>query len=265
MIITSKNETCLSPTSIVSLVPSITELLCHLHLADQITGVTKFCISPAHLRSQKVMIGGTKKLDRQKVISLQPDLIIANKEENTKADIETLAETLPVLLTDVNNLSDALEMIDSIGFLTNRIKESKQLIHNISSAFLKLQHSLAGQPKINVLYLIWQDPFMTVGGDTFISDMLSRAGFFNSFQADVRYPATSLAEIEIKDVDLILLSSEPFPFSQKHLLELQKAMPSQKFLLVDGEMFSWYGSRMLESPAYFEQLYQSASALIALN
>ena len=170
-----------------------------------------------------------------------------------------------MLLTDVNNLSDALKMIDSIGFLTNRTKESKQLINDISSAFLKLQNSLAGQPKIKVLYLIWQDPFMTVGGDTFINDMLSHAGFINSFQADIRYPVTSLAEIEIKDVDLILLSSEPFPFSQKHLLELQKTMPSQKFLLVDGEMFSWYGSKMLESLAYFEQLYQSAAALIVSN
>ena len=265
MIITSKNETCLSPASIVSLVPSITELLCHLNLADQISGVTKFCISPAHLRSQKVIVGGTKKLDMEKIISLQPDLIIANKEENTKADIETLAEALPVLVTDVNNLFDALEMIDSIGFLTNRIKESKQLINDITTAFLKLQHSLAGQPKIKVLYLIWQDPFMTVGGDTFISDMLSHAGFINGFQTDVRYPATSVTEIEIKNVDLILLSSEPFPFSQNHLLEFQKTMPSHKFLLVDGEMFSWYGSKMLESPAYFEQVYQSAAALIVSN
>ena len=265
MIIDPQNFENSKALSIVSLVPSITELLHHLHLEDEIVGITKFCISPPHLRSQKTIVGGTKKVDINKIFGLNPDLIIANKEENTKADIETLAENFPVLLTDVNDYNDALDMIETIGSITSKLPESKQLVQDITDAFLNLRSLVSKEPRIGVAYLIWQEPYMTVGGDTFISSMLHEAGFINRFQQDLRYPTTSLEDLEDMGVDVVLLSSEPFPFAQKHLLALQKAKPSMKFLLADGEMFSWYGSRMLQSPAYFEQLYKSASALFVLN
>jgi ABC-type Fe3+-hydroxamate transport system substrate-binding protein len=181
----------------------------------------------------------------------QPDLIIANKEENVKEQVEELAARYPVWISDVNNLEDACEMITQVGAMTGKERNALLLITKIRAKFSQLTtHS----PKTKVAYLIWQNPYMTVGGDTFIHSMIEAAGFENIFAGKQRYPEVTLDDLRVANCELLLLSSEPFPFKPKHREELQALLPNIKILLVDGEMFSWYGSRMAEAPAYFNKL-----------
>jgi ABC-type Fe3+-hydroxamate transport system substrate-binding protein len=240
------------PRSIVSLVPSITELLYTLQLDEQVTGITKFCIHPQSWFRQKNRIGGTKNININAIGELQPDLIIANKEENVKEQVEELAKQFPVFTTDVNNLDDALEMIKEIGAITGTSEKANHLISQINSAFTNLP---AKNHKPRTGYLIWRNPYMTIGKDTFIHDMLTRCGLTNIFANTTRYPA--IDTWQLAHCDLLLLSSEPYPFQQKHIDELQAHLPNTKIILVDGEMFSWYGSRLLHAPAYFTNLLKS--------
>jgi ABC-type Fe3+-hydroxamate transport system substrate-binding protein len=239
------------PKRIVSLVPSQTELLFDLGLETETIGITKFCIHPSNWFKTKERVGGTKTVNIDKVHQLQPDLIIANKEENIKEQIEALAADYPVWISDVNNLQDALQMIADIGTLTGKSAVANTLISNINKAFYEM-------PKMKMPfktgYLIWQKPYMTVGADTFINDMLHQCGFENIFSTKTRYPEVSIAQLQTAHCQLLLLSSEPYPFQQKHIDELSQQLPSTKIILADGEFFSWYGSRMLQSPAYFMQL-----------
>ena len=240
-----------SPRSIVSLVPSITELLYTLQLGERVTGITKFCIHPQNWFREKTRIGGTKAIKTEVIHTLQPDLIIANKEENVKEQVEELAQHYPVWVTDVNNLADAMEMIGQIGSITNTPERATSLINEINTAFDQLP-TTNNQPQTG--YLIWRNPYMTIGNDTFIHDMLGRCGFKNIFSHTTRYPA--IDTWQLAQCDLLLLSSEPYPFQQKHIDELQAELPNTRIILVDGEMFSWYGSRLLHAPAYFTSLLQ---------
>lgn len=242
------------PKRIISLVPSQTELLHHLGLEEETVGITKFCVHPAAWFKTKTRVGGTKTVRMELIAGLNPDLVIANKEENIKEQVEELARHYPVWVTDVNNLNDALKMITDIGELTGKLSPAQLLTQNISSAFKELGELQPPNPKLKTAYLIWQKPYMTVGGDTFISDMLSRCGFDNIFSAKTRYPETTIAELKAANCELLLLSSEPYPFKQKHLDELSDQLPGCKIILADGEYFSWYGSRLLEAPAYFRKL-----------
>ncbi len=260
MILQSATNLQFTPKRIVSLVPSQTELLHNLGLEEETIGITKFCVHPAKWFKTKTKVGGTKKINIELVKVLKPDLIIANKEENVKAEVEELAEHFPVWVTDVNNAEDALQMIDDIGELTRKKTTAEKLITEIKENFSKLADSLQLQTKISELrtcYLIWRNPYMTIGGDTFINDMLSKCGFKNIFEEQKRYPEVTISELQAKHCELLLLSSEPFPFKQKHIDELQYELPNCKIILVDGEMFSWYGSRLLLAAEYFLQLRQS--------
>ncbi len=239
------------PKRIVSLVPSQTELLFDLGLEAETAGITKFCVHPQSWFKTKDSIGGTKTVNIDKVHQLQPDLIIANKEENVKEQIEALAANYPVWLTDVNNLQDALQMIEDIGTLTGKSAAANTLINNINKAFHEMPEM---KMPVKTGYLIWREPYMTVGGDTFINDMLHKCGFKNIFSDKERYPEVNIAQLQTANCQLLLLSSEPYPFKQKHLDELSLQLPGTKIILADGEFFSWYGSRMLQSPAYFKQL-----------
>ncbi|WP_315821741.1 helical backbone metal receptor [Paraflavitalea speifideaquila] len=239
------------PKRIVSLVPSQTELLADLGLADAVVGITKFCVHPESWFRSKQRVGGTKKVNMDTVHRLQPDLIIANKEENVKEQVEELAVHYPVWVSDVNDLIDALAMIRSLGALTGTVAGAAAIAGSIEAGFA----SLAGiTPVIRAAYLIWRDPWMTVGHDTFIHHLLQRCGLQNVFEQQSRYPAIDIAALQAADCKLLLLSSEPYPFKQQHIDELQQHLPATRILLVDGEMFSWYGSRLLQAPAYFQQL-----------
>ena len=239
------------PQRIISLVPSQTELLFDLGLDEQVIGITKFCVHPPEWFYTKTRAGGTKKLHIDTIHQLQPDLIIANKEENVKEQIEELATDLPVWLTDVNNLSDALNMILDIGQLTSRNEEAKTLANEISTAFSSIV-KIPG--KVKAAYLIWQKPLMAVGNDTFIHDMLCKCGLTNIFANRARYPEITIEELKEANCELLLLSTEPYPFKNKHVQDFQNLLTGTQVMLVDGEFFSWYGSRLLQSASYFSKL-----------
>jgi len=256
MILPSTDQLSSKPVRIVSLVPSQTELLHYLGLETETIAITKFCIHPIEWFRNKTRIGGTKSVDIEKIISLKPDLIIANKEENVKDQVEMLAENFPVWVTDVNNISDAYQMIHDIGALTRKENESAKLIDIIKFKFHSVIQSFSTNKSIPASYLIWKDPYMTIGGDSFISNMMETAGLNNVFKDQARYPEVTVSQLEAVNCDLVLLSSEPYPFKQKHVDELQEQLPGIKIMLVDGEMFSWYGSRLLFAPEYFMELHQ---------
>ncbi len=238
------------PQRIVSLVPSQTELLVDLGLTDRLVGVTKFCVHPAGLRASKTIVGGTKKFRFEVIDALQPDLILANKEENYKEGIEQLAETYPVWMSDIFTLSDALTMIRTVGQLTGTSEKATSMATKVDQKF----QSLKLDKPVRVAYLIWQNPMMVAGNQTFIHDMLTRCGWINVFGDQRRYPEITPAQLQQVQPEAILLSSEPFPFQEKHLAAFQQLCPSSRVRLVDGEMFSWYGSRLLQAPAYFTTL-----------
>jgi ABC-type Fe3+-hydroxamate transport system substrate-binding protein len=238
---------------IVSLVPSQTELLYHFGLEEEVIGITKFCVHPGKWYRNKTRIGGTKNVKIQSIHHLKPDLIIANKEENVKEQVEELAKIYDVLVTDVNNLTDAIKMINAIGRLVGKTKKASLMANKIEIKFQKLQDLASVKRKIKAAYLIWKDPLMAVGSHTFINDMMQYCGLENIFSFRDRYPKITLEELRI-DCELIMLSSEPYPFKEKHLKEMELQMPGVKIMLVDGEMFSWYGSRLLKASGYFKEL-----------
>jgi ABC-type Fe3+-hydroxamate transport system substrate-binding protein len=240
------------PERIISLVPSQTELLCYLGLSEKVIGITKFCIYPSEKFKSAVKIGGTKNFHFDKIESLHPDLIIGNKEENYQGGIEKLNEQFPVWMSDIATFSHAIEMINSVGAITNKEKEAKQLISEIENRFKKLTLKPIG----TVAYFIWRKPYMVAGGGTFINEMLKVAGLVNVFEDQPRYPVVTENMLEEKNPDFILLSSEPYPFKEKHFTEFQSLSNKTKIELVDGEMFSWYGSRLLQAPQYFQELHE---------
>ena len=243
-----------SPSRIVSLVPSQTELLYDLGLESEVVGITKFCIHPKQWHDSKTRVGGTKQLNLDQIRSLQPDLIIGNKEENDQDQVEQLMREFPVWMSDIFNLNDAFQMIDSLGQLFGKYNSSQSLIQAITDSFNELEKYKPEIPK-KTAYLIWKEPWMVAGRHTFINDMLERCGFVNAFFGQLRYPETNPQELLQLNPDLILLSSEPYPFKEKELNLMKNLIPEAKVLLVDGEAFSWYGSRLLKAPEYFKTLF----------
>ena len=245
------------PRRIISLVPSQTEFLADLGLDDEVVGITKFCIHPNNWFQQKKRVGGTKTLDFHKIEVLKPDLIIGNKEENEQSQIEYLAQHYPVWMSDIYTLEDALDMMRKLGQVTGKTEKANAIIAEVENQFA---HHIkptrfseeGGTPK--VAYLIWRKPYMAAGSGTFIDDMLRQSGFDNVFANLSRYPEITPEQLAIARPAMIFLSSEPYPFSEKHIAELQEICPDAAIQLVDGEMFSWYGSRLLQAPGYFAEL-----------
>lgn len=240
------------PNRIISIVPSQTELLFHLGLNEQVVGITKFCVHPDAWYRQKTRVGGTKNLNIEKIRSISPDLVIANKEENLQVQVKEIESFCPVWVSDVNDVASAIDMIQSIGALTGKTEPALQLASKITEGFAGMSFS----KKLKACYLIWKDPFMTVGGDTFISNMMDLAGFDNIFNTQRRYPTVSVEDLRQTSFDVLLLSSEPYPFNASHVQEMAAILPGKKIIIVDGEMFSWYGSRLLHAPGYFKTLHQ---------
>lgn len=233
--------------SIISLVPSLTELLFDLGLADQISGRTRFCIHPKEQVENVPIVGGTKNPRLDKIRHIKPDLIIANKEENRKEDIEDLKRDFEVHVTEINNINEALFTIHDIGWKCGVEEEAKKLIHGI-------QDRMEGVPEekpMTAAYMIWRDPWMSVGSDTYIHSVMEHWKLKNIYADKTRYPKTSLEEISLNKPDVILLSSEPYPFREKHMREVGDICKGTSIILVNGEWFSWYGSRMLKA---FKQL-----------
>lgn len=237
------------PRRIVSLVPSQTEFLFDLGLDEEVVGITKFCIHPEEWFKNKTRIGGTKNIDIEKVIELKPDLIIGNKEENTLIDIEQLQHIAPVWMSDIYNLTDALEMMVLLGNILGKLEKAIQISDKVQLAFKALIQRQFDHRK--VLYFIWKDPYLLAGKETFIDAMLVISGFENCC-VESRYPELNLNFNY--SPELILLSTEPYPFKERHCEELKAVFPEAEVILVDGEMFSWYGSRLQKSAAYIANL-----------
>ena len=238
------------PLRIVSLVPSQTELLFELGLGERVVGITKFCIHPKEWLESKPRVGGTKYVDFEKIAALKPDLIIGNKEENSKEDIEALEKEYSVWMSDIYTFEDALEMIFEVSGFTNSEENGIEILRAISKAKDAFNEPIDLKKAV---YFIWNDPYMVVGKNTFIDDMLYHAGYVNVVMEN-RYLELSIENLKALDPEVVLLSSEPFPFKKKHVDALKKHLPEAEIKIVDGEMFSWYGSKLTKAFPYFASL-----------
>lgn len=246
------------PQRIVSLVPSQTELLHDLGLEEEVVGITKFCIHPDAWFRSKTRVGGTKQVHADRVAALQPDLIIANKEENVKEQIEALSAIAPVWVSDIRDIPEAVAMIRAVGDLCGKAEQGAAIADAIAHGFGAFRKPVV--PK-RVAYAIWRDPWMWAGGDTFIHAVLEAIGFQNVLASMPRYPVVTPEELAALAPELVLLSSEPYPFKEKHIEELRLVLGGTggtpapaEVRLVDGEMFSWYGSRLVKAVLYLQQL-----------
>ena len=243
------------PKRIISLVPSQTELLVDLGLEDKIVGVTKFCVHPKGLKSSKKIVGGTKKVNLEAIEALNPDIVLCNKEENTKDIVETLSQKYPVHVSDIYVLEDTYEMLLQYGELLGCMEKAEDLVLKIKKEVQIFTLGMNSKTRKKVAYVIWKKPWMVAAKNTFIDHMLSVNGFENAFETKDRYPEISDKDLKDSSIDLIFLSSEPFPFGSKHIEELQHQVSDRtKVILVDGECFSWYGSRLLHAFPYFKNL-----------
>lgn len=243
------------PKSIISTVPSQTELLFHLSLGNSVAGVTWFCVHPKEMPDHVRKVGGTKKLNLDEIRRINPDLIIANKEENEQLQIQELAKDFPVYISDIEDMASSLGMLRDIGRLTNTFSQCEELSNQIETAYTSLPN-FGGS---SVLYLIWKEPYMSAGTGTYIQFHLEQLGLENVVK-EARYPEVSEEMISALSPEYIFLSSEPFPFKNEHIEELKTISPQSKILLVDGEMFSWYGNRILQAADYFKNMYSQMSA-----
>lgn len=234
---------------IVSLVPSITEALFDLGLTEnEVVGRTKFCIHPQDKIKNVAVIGGTKNINIEKIKALQPDLILANKEENVKEQVEVLMDDYKVMVTNIDTIEDNYYLLKNLGKLFG--KEDRAQLFNLKIYDILNQAKL--DTPVKAAYLIWNNPYMTIGSDTFIHRILSEIGFENIFKDKTRYP--QITTEDLANADVIMLSSEPFPFKEKHIQELQVFYPDKKIMIVDGEAFSWYGTHIAKCEHYFKEL-----------
>ncbi|HEX9952084.1 MAG TPA: helical backbone metal receptor [Rubricoccaceae bacterium] len=246
------------PQRIVSLVPSLTEALAALGLDAETVGITRFCVHPEGWKGRKTIVGGTKGTDPARVLALRPDLVVASREENDRAPVEALAAaSVPVWLSDIATVADTLGALRSLGQATGRTLEGDRLAADLAAVFA----TLAPPPApLRAVYLIWRDPWMTVGADTIIHDVMAKGGLTNAFGDLTRYPAVTDADLVAARPDVVLLSSEPYPFAEKHLAEVRALVPTARVALVDGEAFSWYGPRLGRAPAEIARVLQEIGA-----
>ncbi len=239
------------PKRIISLVPSQSELLWDLGLKQELVGITKFCIHPKEMFQTVARVGGTKNLDIDKIRQLKPDLIIGNKEENEQSQIELLQQEFKVFMSDIYNFDDVYHMIKTMGDVFDKNKTAENLIVRLQESLKRVKNFFAGQ---SVLYFIWNQPYMCAANQTFIHYVLNFLGFDNVIASLERYPEMDKTTLKKLNPAFCFLSSEPFPFKEKHKKELQEIFPDSTILIVDGEMFSWYGSRLLYLEDYLHTL-----------
>ncbi|MFU8859951.1 MAG: helical backbone metal receptor [Cyclonatronaceae bacterium] len=233
----------MTPRRIISLVPSLTELIFHLGLGHRLVGRTRFCVHPRLEVDRVAAIGGTKNPRLEKIRSLNPDIVIANREENRKEDVDAISEYTRVLVTDISTVDEALREMQRIGTALGRKPQTTALVDDIR----KVIPTEDGRKPVRTLYLIWRDPWMAAGGDTYIHDVMKTFGLQNVCADKKRYPQLTGEAIRDLAPELILLSSEPYPFGEKHVREMTGVAGKSTIALADGEWFSWYGPRMLPS------------------
>jgi ABC-type Fe3+-hydroxamate transport system substrate-binding protein len=239
---------------IVCLVPSITELLCELGLAGQLVGRTGFCTHPHDAVAAIPKVGGTKDVNIEKIRRLAPTHVVVNIDENEKPTVDRLAEFVPhVVVTHPQVPRDNLALARLMGGIFGAEAAAERWCAAFEAEYAALRAAGPG-PVRTVLYCIWQDPWMSVSPDTYIASMLAELGWrVPALEAGVRYPKFAWSEELVRGLDAVLLSTEPYRFTEAHAdaLEKQLGIP---VLLVDGEMMSWYGSRALEGLRYLRRL-----------
>lgn len=243
--------------TIVSLVPSWTETIFYLGMGGALIGRTSFCIHPKEAASIP-KVGGTKNIHLDKICAMNPDIVIANKEENVKEQIDYLRERgIYVWVSDVDSYRSALSSIMELGTHIGADDEAHRLTIDIQQ---KIENVTNNRPPLRCCYLIWKNPYMTIGGDTYIDSILALMGYTNVFNSVRRYPKVSVEQIVEMQTDCILLSSEPYPFKTEDAQNLQRfsGIPA---VCVDGEVFSWYGSKMLDIPDYASSLEKAIQNL----
>ncbi|MGB8374309.1 MAG: helical backbone metal receptor [Salegentibacter sp.] len=239
------------PERIVSLVPSQTELLVDLGLEENLVGITKFCVHPPELKKIKKIVGGTKEVHFDKIAALNPNIILCNKEENTKEMVKRLEKIAPVHVSDVVNLEDAFGLMRQYGKLFRKEPLAETVVSSIQKKVKTLKQQLQNKQKTRVAYVIWKKPLMVAGRNTFINSLLELNNLENVF-GEERYPVTSLEDLRNRQPEVVLLSTEPFPFQEKHIKDFSDL--DVQVEIVDGEYFSWYGSRLLKAMEYFKKL-----------
>lgn len=244
-----------TPKRIISLVPSQTELLCDLGLKGNLVGVTKFCVHPNGIRKEVPVVGGTKQIHLDKIKALQPDIILCNKEENTKAIVEFCEAICNVHISDIFTVNDSLKLITQYGSIFKKERAALNLVNKIEKEVETFEGFIHKKPVLKVAYFIWRKPWMAVANHTFINYILSLNKLENIYLNKSRYPEIDLKDIKAHEqAEIVCLSSEPYPFKEIHRHEVQEYYPNAKVVLVDGEMFSWYGSRLIKAFNYFKQL-----------
>jgi len=248
---------------IVSLVPSITELICDLGLAGQLVGRTGFCVHPRATLRTVPKVGGTKDVDLAKVRALAPTHVLLNIDENEKPITAALAQFVPhLIVTHPLGPLDNPPLYRLFGGIFGYEHAAEALCAQFQRAHDALAQAARAWPRQRVLYLIWKHPWMTVSRDTYISRTLALAGWDTvPAGAARRYPRVELDEVLLRDVELVLLSSEPYRFRARHVAELQAlaAMRGKTVALIDGEMTSWYGSRAIAGLDYLRRLREKLS------
>lgn len=245
-----------TPRRIISLVPSQTELLVDLGLEEFIIGITKFCVHPSHLIKNKTIVGGTKNINIHKIKSLQPDIILCNKEENTKEIVEACEKIATTHVSDIFTIDDSKKLIIEYGELLSCKTKAIEVVKKIDLALTDFKEYLKHYSDKKVAYFIWRNPWMVAGKNTYINHLLELNNFKNIHNNKERYPEINLNN-SIHIPELILLSSEPYPFKEKHIEEINNYYKKAKVILVDGEMFSWHGSRLLKAFDYFKELHKN--------
>jgi len=240
------------------LVPSQTELLVDLGLEDAIVGLTKFCVHPIHLRKSKTIVGGTKQVHYDKIKALKPDVILCNKEENTKDMVAELEKIAPVHVSDIYTVEDTIVLMKQYGELFSVQEKAVEITNKLLELVIEFKEYIANRTTKRVAYFIWRKPWMVAGSNTIIHHLLSLNNFENVFEDLPRYPEVAIASlVEANKPDFVFLSSEPYPFKEKHIDELKEILPEVNILLVDGEYFSWYGTRLLGAFRYYKSLHDT--------
>jgi ABC-type Fe3+-hydroxamate transport system substrate-binding protein len=243
------------PKRIISLVPSQTELLFDLGLEAEIVGITKFCVHPFYAKQTKTIVGGTKNMKLNKIKELQPDIILCNKEENTLDIVEQCAQICPTHVSDIYTLEDAKRLIEVYGTIFSKRAESAHILQKLEFKLKEFQLYIQDKKTLKVAYFIWRKPWMVAAKNTFINHLLTLNKYENIYGNKERYPEIELKKIRLEgDPELIFLSSEPYPFKDEHAFEIGRFAHHAKTVFVDGELFSWYGSRLLQSFDYFKKL-----------
>ena len=246
------------PARIVSLVPSITELLFALDLGRQIVGRTTFCIHPADQVAEVQRVGGTKQVRLDRLRALSPTHVIVNIDENQKSDVDQIATFVPnVIVTHPVAPADNIGLYRLLGGIFNRMELGENLCRQFETGLAATKRQAVTLPRKSVVYLIWYQPWMTISRPTYIAELLSLVNWVTPHHGkDLRYPTLSESSFDPSRADLVLFSSEPFPFKSKHVESFQKefGVERQRLLFIDGEMTSWYGSRAIEGLRYLSDL-----------